>query len=103
MRAARLEVTNLGGELVKLLLGVGVLLRHLLVLGFPLVAGLLESLDFAFEVARLDVGLAEPGKGQQVSTSAEPGGEQAAAMMQECDVLLVQLANGPVRLLSLFL
>jgi len=54
------DVTNLLDKVVELLLGVGVFLGHLLVLGFPLVAGLLEGLDFALVVARLDVGLAEP-------------------------------------------
>ena len=55
------DVTNLRNKVVELLLGVGVFLGHLFVLGFPLVAGLLEGLDFAFVVAGLDVGLAEPG------------------------------------------
>lgn len=57
---ARLDVANLLDKVVELLLGVGVLLGHLLVLGFPLIARLLESLDFAFVVAGLNVGLAEP-------------------------------------------
>ena len=57
----RSDVTDLLDEVVELLLGVGVFLGHLLVLGFPLVAGLLEGLYFAFVVTGLDVGLAEPG------------------------------------------
>jgi len=58
--ARRSDVTDVLDKVFELLLGVGVFLGHLLVLCFPLVAGLLESLDFAFVVARLDVGLAEP-------------------------------------------
>jgi hypothetical protein len=54
------DVTNLLDKVIELLLGVGVFLSHLFVLGLPLVSGLLESLDFAFVVAGLDVGLAEP-------------------------------------------
>ena len=54
------DVTNLLDKVVELLLGVGVFLGHLFVLGFPLVSGLLEGLDFAFVVAGFDVGLAEP-------------------------------------------
>jgi hypothetical protein len=57
---ARSDVTKLGSELIELLLGVGVFLGHLFVFRFPLVSGLLESLDFTFEVAGFDVGLAEP-------------------------------------------
>src|SRR5262245_64372877 len=56
----RSDVAELLGEVVELLLGVGVLLGHLLILGFPLVARLFEGLHFAFVVAGLDVGLAEP-------------------------------------------
>jgi hypothetical protein len=62
MWPGRSDVTDLLDKVIELLLGVGVFLGHLLVLGFPLVAGLLESLDFAFVVAGLDVGLAEPGR-----------------------------------------
>jgi hypothetical protein len=62
---ARSDVTDLLDKVVELLLGVGVFLGHLFVLGFPLVAGLLEGLDFAFVVAGLDVGLAEPVTCQQ--------------------------------------
>jgi hypothetical protein len=54
------DVTDLLDKVVELLLGVGVFLGHLFVLGLPLVAGLLEGLDFAFVVAGLDVGLTEP-------------------------------------------
>lgn len=61
--SGRSDVTDLLDKVVELLLGVGVFLGHLLVLGLPLVARLLESLDFAFVVAGLDVGLAEPGGG----------------------------------------
>lgn len=56
----RSDVTDLLDKVVELLLGVGVFLGHLFVLGFPLVSGLLEGLDFAFVVAGFDVGLAEP-------------------------------------------
>lgn len=59
-RQVRSNVTNLRDEVVELLLGVGVLLRHVLVLLLPLVGGLLESLHLALVVAGLDVGLAEP-------------------------------------------
>lgn len=58
------DVTNLLDKVVELLLGIGESLVHLLVLGLPLVAVLLEGLYFAFVVARLDVGLAEPGPRQ---------------------------------------
>ena len=54
-----LDVTNLRDEIIELLLRRGVLLRHLLVLGLPLVALVLEGLHFALEVACFDVGLAE--------------------------------------------
>jgi hypothetical protein len=55
-----LDVANFGLEVVQFLLNVGVFLGHLLELLLPLVTVLLESLDFALEVAGLDVGLAEP-------------------------------------------
>lgn len=57
-----LDVGNIGLELLQALLYLGVLLGHLLVLGLPLVALLLESLNLALEVAGLDVGLAKPVK-----------------------------------------
>ena len=57
-----LDVANLVLELLELLLHSGVLLGHLLVLGFPGIALLLEGLDLALEVSCLDVGLAEPAK-----------------------------------------
>ena len=63
----RSDVANLLDEVIKLLLGVGIFLGHLLVLGFPLVAGCLEGLDLALVVAGFDVGLAEPGTRQHVS------------------------------------
>ncbi len=56
----KLNVANLCLEVLQLLLHSGVLLGHLLVLGLPLVTVLLESLDFTFEVAGLDIGLTEP-------------------------------------------
>jgi hypothetical protein len=59
---ARSDVTDLLDKVVELLLGVGVFLGHLFVLGFPLVAGLFEGLDFAFVVAGFDIGLAEPSR-----------------------------------------
>ena len=46
-------------KVLKLLLDLLVLLGHLLVLLLPLVAGGLESLDFAFVVAGFDVGLSK--------------------------------------------
>lgn len=55
-----LDVGDIGLELLQALLYLGVLLGHLLVLGLPLVALLLEGLNLALEVAGLDVGLAEP-------------------------------------------
>ncbi len=51
-----LDGVDLVLEVVELLLHGGVLLGHLLVLGLPLVALLLESLDLPLEVAGLDVG-----------------------------------------------
>lgn len=59
-RLDNLDVANLVLEVLQLLLGFSVLLSHLLVLGLPLVAFGLKSLYFAFEVAGLDIGLAEP-------------------------------------------
>ena len=53
------NVANLCLEVFQLLLHSGVLLGHLLVLCLPLVTVLLESLDFAFEMAGLDIGLTE--------------------------------------------
>ena len=58
-----LEIGQRGRKFVQLLLRLLVLLGHFFVLGFPLVPGLLKSLDLAFVVAGFDVGLAEPGKG----------------------------------------
>ena len=46
------------------------LLRQFLMLGFPLVALLLEGLNLALEVAGLDVGLAESAE-ERVIVSAE--------------------------------
>jgi hypothetical protein len=78
---ARSDVTDLLDKVVELLLGVGVFLGHLFVLGFPLVAGLLEGLDFAFVVARLDVGLAEPGG--DVSVGADQGSEMVDSRREQ--------------------
>ena len=55
-----LNVADLLLEVLELLLDRGVLLGHLLELGLPLIAVLLECLDFAFEVAGLDISLTEP-------------------------------------------
>lgn len=55
-----LDVANLSLEVLQLLLRSSVLLSHLLVLSLPLVTFGFEGLDFAFEVAGLDIGLAEP-------------------------------------------
>jgi hypothetical protein len=54
------NVADLCLEVIQLLLHSSVFLGHLLVLLLPLITVLLKSLDFAFEVAGLDVGLAEP-------------------------------------------
>jgi hypothetical protein len=54
------NVANLDLERFQLLLEVRVLLSHLLIFGFPLVAFGFESLDFSLEVTCLYVGLAEP-------------------------------------------
>jgi hypothetical protein len=56
----KLDVANLGLELFQLLLESVVLLRHLLVLGLPLVTLVLKSLHLSLEVSGLDVGLSEP-------------------------------------------
>lgn len=53
-----LDIADRPFQLLELLLDGSVLLRHLLVLGLPLLACGLESLDFAFEVSGLDVRLA---------------------------------------------
>ena len=57
-RRSGLDVTDLRHEVVELLLGVGVFLRHLLVLLLPRVAVRFEGLHFALVVAGFDVGLA---------------------------------------------
>ena len=61
------DVTNLRNKVVELLLGGIVLCVHLLVLGFPLVAGGLQGLHLALVVAGLDVGLAKPADTMLVS------------------------------------
>ena len=53
-----LDVTDLRHEVVELLLGVGVFLRHLLVLLLPRIAVRFEGLHFALVVPGFDVGLA---------------------------------------------
>lgn len=61
MTSARdLDVTNLVDKVLQLLLRLRVFLVHLFVLGLPLVAFGFEGLNFALEVAGLDVRLAEP-------------------------------------------
>jgi hypothetical protein len=55
-----LDGVDLVLEVLELLLDGGVLLGHLFVLGLPLVALLLEGLDFPLEVAGPDVGLPQP-------------------------------------------
>jgi hypothetical protein len=59
VKEGSLDVANLGLEVIQFLLDVGVFLGHLLELLLPLVTVLLKSLDFALEVAGLDIGLAE--------------------------------------------
>lgn len=56
----KLDVANLGLELLQLLLEGVVLLRHLLVLGLPLITLVLKGLHLSLEVSGLDVGLSEP-------------------------------------------
>lgn len=56
-----LDVANLSLEIIQFLLYLGVLLGHLLVLLLPLIAILLEGLDFALKVASLNIGLTESG------------------------------------------
>jgi len=55
-----LNVSNLGLEIIQFLLNSGVFFGHLLVLRLPLVAVLLERLNFTLEVAGFDIGLTEP-------------------------------------------
>lgn len=59
MMLGGLDVTDLGDEVVQLLLRVGIFLGHFLILLLPLFRGLLEGLDFALVVACFDIGLAE--------------------------------------------
>lgn len=59
VRLSGLDVTNLGDEVIQLLLRVGILLGHFLVLSLPLVARSLEGLHFALVVTSLDVCLSE--------------------------------------------
>ena len=56
----KLNVANLVLELLQLFLQGCVLLCHLLVFLFPLIAFILERLDLALKVSCLDVGLAKP-------------------------------------------
>jgi hypothetical protein len=63
------NVANLCLEVIQLLLHGSVFLRHLLIFLLPLITILLEGLDFAFEVAGLDVGLAEPEDSQLTRSS----------------------------------
>jgi len=55
----RLDTAQRGFQVVQLFLEFGMLLGHLFVLAFPFVSGLLKSLDFAFVMAGLDIGLSE--------------------------------------------
>lgn len=95
--ALDLDGADLGLEVVQFLLHGGVLLGHLLVLGLPLVALLLEGLDFPLEVSSLDVGLPQPRK-EAVSVSEVGQVGNACASL-----LLVGLAQSPVCFLGLFL
>lgn len=60
IRSSRLDVANLSNKVIKLLLGIGIFLCHLLVLGLPLVSCCFQSLDFTLVVTSLDIGLTEP-------------------------------------------
>lgn len=53
-----LQAFDLESEILQCFVRGFVFLRHLFILGLPLVAGILERLDFAFVVAGLNVGLA---------------------------------------------
>lgn len=55
----QLDVAHALLQFLQFLLKIGMFLGHLLVLVLPLVASLLECLDFAFKMAGLDVGLSE--------------------------------------------
>jgi hypothetical protein len=55
-----LNVSNLSLEIIQFLLNSSIFFGHLLVLRLPLVAVLLEGLNFTLEVAGLDIGLTEP-------------------------------------------
>lgn len=57
---ACLDVADRDLQLVQVLLQLAVLLRHLLVLGLPLVPFRLQCLHLALVVTGLDIGLAEP-------------------------------------------
>lgn len=63
-----LDIADRPLQLLELFLDSGVLLRHLLVLGLPLLACGLESLHFTFEVSGLDVRLAQPTQDQSVNS-----------------------------------
>jgi hypothetical protein len=54
-----LNVSNLSLEIIQFLLNSGEFFGHLLVLRLPLVAVLLEGLNFTLEVAGFDIGLTE--------------------------------------------
>ena len=99
----RLDGVDLALEILQLLLHGGVLLGHLLVLGLPLVALLLESLDFPLEVSSLDVGLAKPEVGQRWSASDRRSLDGGGLPGLGVSLLLVGLAQSPVSFLGLFL
>ena len=55
-----LDVTHALFQFLQLLLEIGMFLGHFLVLALPFVSGLLESLNFAFVMSSLDIGLSKP-------------------------------------------
>lgn len=56
----KLNISHALLQFLEFLLKVCVLLGHLLVFGLPFIACLFQGLNFAFEVARLDIGLTQP-------------------------------------------
>lgn len=99
------DVTNLCLEVVQLLLHCGVFLGHLLVLRLPLITVLLKGLDFAFEVASLDIGLTESGmvslRGLVVGASLPPQWKKFHADV--ANLLVVSLSQILIGLLSFLL
>ena len=103
------DVANLGLEVFQFLLDVGKLLGHFLELLLPLITILLKSLNFAFEVAGLDVGLTQPVKISVSVSVSSKGPAKRPCVPQYMDesvekrLLVIRLTKILIGLLSLLL